>query len=111
MDREEFFRLKKVQGKKKKDTAAREEEDQKRRDAEDSKNAPEATDLGIEKDEDGKPAVSARPNNGPWLTPGLNIRSCVLGIDCLRRIAIISCFKPKTVRPPAWLPMRETKQA
>ncbi len=60
MDREEFFRLKKVQGKKKKDTAAREEEDQKRRDAEDHRNAPEATDLGIDDDEDGKPRRAGR---------------------------------------------------
>ncbi|GAA5872083.1 hypothetical protein JCM8547_003097 [Rhodosporidiobolus lusitaniae] len=60
MDREEFFRLKKIQSKKKRDTAAREKEDQDKRDAEEagtaaseSKALPEEpANLLAEKDDD-----------------------------------------------------------
>lgn len=51
MDREEFFRLKKVQGKKKRDTAARELEEKKKLDAENTSDAV-APSLLAEKDED-----------------------------------------------------------
>lgn len=46
MDREEFFRLKKVQSKKKRDTAARELEEKLKRDAK------EAAEEGIEEEEE-----------------------------------------------------------
>lgn len=63
MDREEFFRLKKVQGKKKKDTAAKEAEDAKRRDEVGEGGDPadgQAVDLVSAKDEDGSFDLSPR---------------------------------------------------
>ncbi|KAI5476271.1 hypothetical protein MNV49_007908 [Pseudohyphozyma bogoriensis] len=54
MDREEFFRLKKVQGKKKRDNAAKEEEDKKKKEANNSvpEEETETPDLLASKDED-----------------------------------------------------------
>lgn len=55
MDREEFFRLKKVQGKKKKDTAERELEERKKREKmnEEGKSHEPGENLLQEKDDDG----------------------------------------------------------
>ena len=97
MDREEFFRLKKVQGKKKKDTAAREEEDQKRRDAEDGREAGGAADLGIDKDEDGE-----HKERGVFQSVWFRgLTGCVTCSGVLRRSLCNLLCNPSRIRSPA----------
>ncbi|KAK4046548.1 H(+)-transporting V1 sector ATPase subunit D [Microbotryomycetes sp. JL201] len=67
MDREEFFRLKKVQGKKKRDAAAREDEARTHREAQEGDDVP-SENLIADKDEDSAFNKTRSAESGPELT-------------------------------------------